>query len=214
MLNDIISIDLHIHSKASAYKEAGAVVADSDQEHIDILLDKLIENKIDMFSITDHNRFDSALYFAARERIQQRALPLSVLSGVEFDVRFETNAKAAHIIVIFDTRQDDDLVIIEDSINKTKIVDAAAAYPLEDFEQLLASIKLNTILIAHQHSGFGGTQRKRSLGAASEKAKELYGFGYIDALEYNTPTVQGILRSELSELNLPQRMLIGSDCHE
>lgn len=214
MLNTVINIDLHIHSKASAYKEKGAIVAESDQEHIDVLLDRLSENRIDMFSITDHNRFDSALYFAAKEQIRQRALPLTVLSGVEFDVRFEANMKAAHIIVIFDTRQDDDLIAIESAINKAKIIDAAAAYDLEEFEQLLASIKLNTILIAHQHSGFGGTQRKRSLGAASGKAKELYRFGYIDALEYNTPTVQGILRSELSELDLPQRMLIGSDCHE
>ena len=53
-----------------------------------------------------------------------------------------------------------------------------------------------------------------SLGAATDDAIALYKFGYIDALEYNSPKVQGILRSELADFELPQRMLIGSDCHQ
>lgn len=58
----MIKIDLHIHSKASEYKEAKGLVDNSNIDNIDMLLSKLEENSISMFSITDHNRFDPKLY--------------------------------------------------------------------------------------------------------------------------------------------------------
>ncbi|MBF0921980.1 MAG: hypothetical protein HXK49_03090, partial [Atopobium sp.] len=69
MLNKDIRVDLHIHSRASEYKEkpdstGKNIVAESDINHLDDLFDKLnaVENSINMISITDHNRFDPAIY--------------------------------------------------------------------------------------------------------------------------------------------------------
>lgn len=62
MLNNNIKIDLHIHSKASEYKEAADYVKDSNINNVDVLLQKLKENDVNLFAITDHNRFDFELY--------------------------------------------------------------------------------------------------------------------------------------------------------
>lgn len=58
----MIKLDLHIHSVASKYKESKDIVDDSTVENIDILLTKLNETEVALFSITDHNRFYSELY--------------------------------------------------------------------------------------------------------------------------------------------------------
>ena len=69
MLNRNIKVDLHIHSKASEYKEADGYVDESNIENIDVLLSKLQENNINLISITDHNSFDYALYKKIKELI-------------------------------------------------------------------------------------------------------------------------------------------------
>lgn len=75
MLNSDIRVDLHIHSKASEYKEGqdsteNNIVAESDIEHLDVLFKRLSasENSINMISITDHNRFDPGLYEAINKQ--------------------------------------------------------------------------------------------------------------------------------------------------
>ena len=62
MLNNNIRIDLHIHSKASEYKEENGYVDESNIENVNDLLSKLQENNINLISITDHNKFDFKLY--------------------------------------------------------------------------------------------------------------------------------------------------------
>lgn len=59
MLNNLINVDLHIHSVASSYKEQPGLVTDCDASHCDVLLDKLIDpaHNIRLFSLTDYNRF-------------------------------------------------------------------------------------------------------------------------------------------------------------
>jgi len=71
MLNRNIKVDLHIHSKASEYKEADGYVDESNIENIDVLLSKLQENNINLISITDHNSFDYALYKKIKELINK-----------------------------------------------------------------------------------------------------------------------------------------------
>lgn len=71
MLNRNIKIDLHIHSKASAYKEANGYVDESKIENIDVLLSKVQENNVNLISITDHNNFDYALYKKIKELINK-----------------------------------------------------------------------------------------------------------------------------------------------
>lgn len=217
MLNEIIRIDLHIHSKASSYKDKGVDLSACDAEHIDVLLDKLTEgeNPIDMFSVTDHNRFDAALYEGFYKRIDERGLNIHLLSGVEFDVGLQEGKPAAHIITIFNAKDVNDREKIQSTIESDgQIETESGSYSLDKFESLLRHIGLSAILIVHQHSGFGGNQRKRSAGSASDDAIGLYQYGFFDALEYNNRRVQGVLRGELADLQLPARMVVGSDCHE
>ncbi|OUO31698.1 AAA family ATPase [Olsenella sp. An293] len=217
MLNSLIRIDLHIHSKASQYKDKGVDLSECDAEHVDVLLDKLAkgENPIDMFSVTDHNRFDAALYETFYSRIYERNLGIQLLSGVEFDVELQEGKPAAHIITIFNSKDACDRRMIQETIEKNGLIETESGfYSLDGFESLLRHIGLSAILIVHQHSGFGGNQRKRSAGAASDDAIGFYQYGFFDALEYNNRKVQGILRGELADLQLPARMVVGSDCHE
>lgn len=71
MLNNNIRIDLHIHSKASDYKEENGYMDNSNIDQIDTLLGKLQENNINLISITDHNRFDFDLYKKIKETINK-----------------------------------------------------------------------------------------------------------------------------------------------
>ena len=105
MLNSVINIDLHIHSAASGYKD-GAVVSNSDISHLDVLFAKLEENDINLFSITDHNRFDVNLYEAINEWIADHpsSCVKAVLPGVEFDVKFEADKTSCHVIAIFNVK--------------------------------------------------------------------------------------------------------------
>lgn len=45
MLNRIINFDLHIHSIYSEYKEENDYVANSNEDNIEVLLEKLNEKK-------------------------------------------------------------------------------------------------------------------------------------------------------------------------
>ena len=217
MLNSLIRIDLHIHSKASSYKDRGVDLSACDAEHVDVLLDKLVEgeNPIDMFSVTDHNRFDAKLYEEFYKHIEERGFNIHLLSGVEFDVELQKGKSAAHIITIFNAIDANDREMIQSTIEDDGQIETESGfYTLDKFESLLRHIGLSAILIVHQHSGFGGNQRKRSAGSASDDAIGLYQYGFFDALEYNNRRVQGILRGELADLRLPARMVVGSDCHE
>jgi predicted metal-dependent phosphoesterase TrpH len=75
VLNQLINVDLHIHSKASAYKEPKGLVSECDSEHSHVLLSALRENNITLFSITDHNRFDDQLYEALYSKIESVKCP-------------------------------------------------------------------------------------------------------------------------------------------
>ena len=71
MLNNNIRIDLHIHSKASEYKEKDNYVTNSNIKNVDILLSRLNQNNINLISITDHNRFDFELYKRIKQLISK-----------------------------------------------------------------------------------------------------------------------------------------------
>lgn len=216
MLNSNINIDLHIHSKASEYKDH-AIVSNSTIENCSILFENLEANKINMFSITDHNRFDVTLYNKLKAEIASRDGCVStILPGIEFDVTLNPEMKHCHIIAIFNAKDwGNDLGKIAKAINDNLLTDVGDAYTIEKFENILRKIGLGTILIAHQHSGLrshGG--RARSLSESTKYVEEYLNFGYIDALEYNKPRTQGILLDELLALDRPIATVIGSDCHE
>lgn len=218
--NSVIKLDLHIHSKASEYKENSNIVAQSTKENISNLLSKLNEHKVALFSITDHNRFDSNLYEAIIQalNVPNNAYPFvkAILAGIEFDVKLEEDMEKCHIIAIFNAKDDSiKLKHIESVINKKLLTEKDAAYSKNEFEDVLKEIGLDTILIAsqskdiHNHNG-----KHNALSDSVTNVEEIIKVGYINALEFQKPKVEGILINNLTNLSLPISLFSGSDCHD
>lgn len=220
MLNNNIRIDLHIHSKASEYKEPKGYVQESNINNIDVLLSKLQENNINLISITDHNNFDYELYKKIRELINKTPYEnvKKNLPGVEFDVKLEDESvTTCHIICIFDDSEEESIKNIQQNIEKIKkIENKDDYYTLDEFEKILYNIGISVLLIAHQKSDFVGTSSSKehhSLSEAVEKPEEWIKTGLINALEYQKPRVQGMIKNNLKELNVKFATITGSDCH-
>lgn len=221
MLNEIIKVDLHIHSKASLYKEDENIVAESDIEHLNVLFGKLQDNEINLFSITDHNKLDADLYNAITREIGKGQYPQvkGVIAGIEFDVSFDDTKKPCHIMAYFDAKTSDDYRKIElgaANPNLTK----ETKYKREKFEEILKKIGLPVVLIAYQRKSLDPLQKggANSISDAVSNVPEMIQIGYISGLDLQKPSIEGILRNNLHDLPEHMRskvaMLMASDCHE
>lgn len=116
------------------------------------------------------------------------------MPGIEFDVQLEKGLESCHIICIFDDK------------DETKLL---------NIEKILKEIGLDVILIAHQHKHFdkkdGG---KRSLSNSVSDIYEFIKTGYVNALEYQRPAIQGMIINSLKKVNKNVATIIGSDCHK
>lgn len=220
MLNNNIRIDLHIHSKASEYKEENGYVDESNIENVNDLLSRLQENNINLISITDHNKFDFKLYEKIKSLINKEPYNniKNILPGVEFDVKLEEKSKfTCHIICIFDDIDFEKLKLIQSKIDEVKtLTNKDEFYTLEEFENILNKIKLSVVLIAHQKSGLDISDTGKthhSLSEAVDNPAEWIKTGYISALEYQKPKVQGIIKNNLNDLKIKFSTITGSDCH-
>ncbi len=221
MLNSIIKIDLHIHSIASEYKEptyadGSSIVKNSSADNADLLLKKLVENQIKMFSITDHNRFNSELYKVLSKKLKNEIYEdMGLLFGIEFDVCLEYKKNPVHIIAIFDVKNECDVDKIDQTINQNELKTKADAYTKEQFEKILKDIGLNTILIVHQRCSLDKQQgNHNSLSEGVSDPYKIVQVGYIAALEYQKPNVEGIIKNNLSNLETNIALITGSDCHD
>lgn len=218
-LNSIINIDLHIHSYLSDYKESEDYVKDSTQDNIDILLAKLQKENINMFAITDHNRFGFDLYSKFKSMVEDEKKYSNVkkiLPGIEFDVMIEEGLESCHIICIFDDKNEDKLKNIESVLyNNGLLTNKEDFYKRDQFEKILKEIGLDVVLIAHQHKHFN--QKSGGKRSLSNSVSDIYKFiktGYINALEYQKPAVQGMIINSLKDANKSVATIIGSDCHQ
>ena len=218
MLNEIISVDLHIHSYASKYKETNGIVDNSTKENLDVLFQKLQDNKINLFSITDHNRFDSELYLEAKAILESGVYTevKEILAGVEFDVKLEEEQKSCHILTYFEINDyKKDYIHISNKIEEKLLTNKTEYYSKEQLEDLLKSIGLNTILIACQRKSLdNGNGNHNSLSDSTRNPYDYIKVGYVDALEYQKPKVEGILINNLKEFDKSIGLICGSDCHE
>jgi len=218
--NQIIKIDLHIHSAASKYKESPGIVDNSTKENLPTLLSKLNEHEVSLFSITDHNRFDSNLYKEIFRILSDKNNPYTnvktVLAGIEFDVILDEVMDKCHIIAIFDTKNDvKNFDRIENALEPFLIYDIGGAYQKNKFEEVLKSIGLDVILIASQTKDINNRDGKHNAISDSVKdVNEIIKVGYISALEYQKPKVEGILISNLKEKAPRFPLISGSDCHD
>ncbi|MBP3461576.1 MAG: hypothetical protein J6K21_04110 [Bacilli bacterium] len=215
MLNSIIKVDLHIHSKASSYKD-GIIVEKSNIDNIDVLVDKIDENNISLFSITDHNRFDYELYSKINEKVKTKySTTKNNLPGVEFDVLLEDGKPKCHIIAIFNDNDQDKLRELQNKMfSIRKLENNEEVYTLQEFEQILKAINIEVILIVHQKQALDNvTGQTDSLSNATDNPYEFIKVGFIDALEYNYPRVEGIVKNSLRKVDLDTLIITGSDCH-
>ncbi|UAL08378.1 MAG: hypothetical protein KRP56_03805 [Candidatus Methanogranum gryphiswaldense] len=214
----IIKFDLHIHSYKSIYKEAPNVVDNSTKENLRILFDKLNENEVSLFSITDHNRFDAELYEEIERIIKLNEYPnvKNILAGIEFDVKLEEDMKDCHIICIFNAKNSIAAYLhIEKCINEKPLMKKDEFYLKKDFENLLENIGMDTILIASQRKDISNHNGKNaSLSDSTLNVEDVIKIGYIDALEFQKPNVEGILNSNLKDLPHNILLISGSDCHD
>ena len=139
--------------------------------------------------------------------------------GIEFDVKLEESSlTSCHIICIFDDEEIEKIKIISQKINEVRLlVDKDDSYTIEEFENILYKIGISVILIAHQKTGFDSIESKQtthhSLSECVENPKEWIKTGYINALEYQKPKVQGILKNNLKDIKQKFATITGSDCH-
>lgn len=221
MLSNIIKFDLHIHSIASDYKEPKyknglSIVHSSTKKNIGILLDNLIKNEITLFSITDHNRYNYDLYKDILIQLKtDKYNSIKLLHGVEFDVILEKNKPETHIIVIFDVTSDEDMVKIKKAIDNNLLIGKNDSYDKNSFEDLLRSISLDTILIAHQRCNLDNSVgRHKSLSEGVKDPYQIIQIGYVTALEYQKPNVEGIIKNNLKKIDSMIPLITGSDCHD
>ena len=149
----MIKFDLHIHSFASKYKESEGVVDASIIENAEVLLQKLNEAEVSLFSITDHNRFWPELYEKFDELMVANQYPKvnGLLAGVEFDVQIDPEMSKCHIITSFYAKKKKETIrkYMMPSNNIARGSDDA--YAKRDLK-LLREIGLDVILIACQEN--------------------------------------------------------------
>lgn len=218
-INSVIKFDLHIHSKASAYKEANGIVDQSTKENLNVLFDKLNQYQVGLFAIADHNRFDSDLYKAIKQKLltdkEKYPKVLNALAGVEFDVKLEEGKEKCHIIAIFDANEENCELITNGLAAIKELEKPEEVYTRDEFEKILRKINLNVILIAEQRKGIthkeGG---EASLSDSVEKPESILKIGYFNAVEVQKNHVEGILLNDLHKFNCKIPIVSGSDCHQ
>lgn len=179
---------------------------------------KLQEANVGLFSITDHNRFWPELYERFDQLIESGSYPSvkGLVAGVEFDVQINPDMQKCHIITIFDAKSKrENYTKIHDAIENHKLEGQDDSYEKRDYEDLLREIGLDVILIACQRNSLDRHKgHHSSLSEATMDPEELLMTGYINALEFQRPNVEGILRDNLKKVPVKVGLVMGSDCHE
>lgn len=210
IVEELVKIDLHIHSVASQKKDKSKVDKNTI-ENTEVLVNNLKKNKVDMISVTDHNAFDVDIYNKFKS-YEGRGVK-KVLPGIEFDVEFEK--ERIHIITIFDDAYPDKINEIPKKINEPFDNDLNNAYTEKTFKDILKRIDLNVLLIAHQKSGVRTNHHNENLSKIGEnKFDNIIAVDYFDAVEFRSGKVEGILKDYKYEKQLKNlRYITGTDCH-
>ena len=214
----MIKFDLHIHSVESSYKEDRNIVDSSTIENAEILMQKLNEYEVNLFSITDHNRFNLSLYEHFDALIHTEKFPnvKGIVAGIEFDVQMDSDMGKCHIITIFDAKNKmENYRTIYDVIENNKLKNKNDCYERRKFEDILRDIGMDVILIACQRNSLEKHEgRHNSLSESTMDSEQLLMTGYISALEFQKPNVEGILRNNLKFIPKKVMLVMGSDCHD
>lgn len=151
-----------MHSVASNNKD-GSLVKDGTIENISILLNKLKENGIDRFAITDHDRFDYRLYHELKKIWRERKVLKKVFPGVEFSVGIKSEGvdgrvKQVHVIAIFDDSDEEKIKELQSLLELEKYdeqtrpgkSETLQLFSEKTFWDILKNSEMNVCLIVHQ----------------------------------------------------------------
>lgn len=216
IVKEPIKIDLHIHSVISTHKDKEKV-KNNTEENISTLVTKLIENGINMCSITDHDKFSYSMYKALKNN--EGDVLKKVLPGVEFSVKFD-DKKVIHVITIFNDKDEEKVKkieqVLESGIGKEKYKDGS--YSQEDYISILKEIGLDFVMIAHQKKTLTSQQKPHKsdvLSLGREKFDDLLFLEYFDAYEFRRKDNEVFNKKYIIDNNVKDklRFITGSDCH-
>lgn len=113
--SDWFKVDLHIHTDWSKKTKTNDYQGDFD---IDTLKQKLIENEVKLFSMTDHNIINSEAYTKYYENYEEGD-PL-LLIGCEFDIEVPESGEneTYHSLIIFDKNSIKDVTTISEKVEE------------------------------------------------------------------------------------------------
>lgn len=216
-----IKIDLHIHSVHS-YKKDGKKVSENTIEQLPVLVDRLNENGVEMCAITDHDMFNFEMYKKLKEEEMKGGSIKKVLPGIEFSVEF-VEGTVIHIVTLFNDKNEDKVKnidkIMTSGLGVQKFQKKISAYSKTDFFEILETIGLDFILIAHQKKSPSSTQRASKndvLSLGRDMFNQLIFLEYFDAFEFRSKKNEIYNKSYSLDNKVEDklRFLTGSDCHK
>lgn len=216
-------IDLHIHSVRSKGKDKGKVDFNT-LENIPILAQKLNDNGVQMCAITDHDIFDYEMYCELKKyESDENSSIIKVFPGIEFSVEFlgENGGKVVHVIAIFDDEKKEKIKGIASKLtddNEKVAYDRSQAFSEEKFLDILRSIDLDTVLIAHQKSTLStmNLYKNDAKTVGKKRFEEFIYTDYFEAFEFKNRKNEVFNKSFLNSNNIAKniRFITGSDCHD
>lgn len=111
--SDWLKVDLHIHTDLSKTTKINDYQGHFD---INVLKNKLIENNVELFSLTDHNIINVEAYKSYYENFSDGDPKL--LIGCEFDIEVPESAKTItyHSVIVFENDSIEDVEAISKKI--------------------------------------------------------------------------------------------------
>ena len=217
-----LKVDFHIHSASSSHKD-GNKVKDGTIANLHILVSKLIENKIDMVSISDHDFFNFDLYTELKKKEFDGTF-MKVLPAIEFSVNFDSDTNPhndTHVICIFDDSDNVKLSKINSYLTKKDgsiEYDSVLKFSESRFAEVLRKIDLDVVMIAHQKGSIikDDSEPNDVANVGKWRLNEFIESEYFDSYEFKNPTngiFNNLFKKKINKKYDVLRFITGTDCH-
>ena len=217
-----LKVDLHVHSTASRHKD-GAKVSAGTIGNLPVLVRALDNCGVNMVAVTDHDCFDYELYKALRALSLEDNSLQKVLPGVEFSVAFDgdSESKTVHVVTIFDDTDDEALKKLGSCIpwrDDAPAYDREAAFSEGKYWEIIRSIGLSVVTIAHQKATLNSSRKRRNdaNSVGERRFNEFLFMDYFEAYEYKNRKNELFNKRYLQGRDIADRLrfITGSDCHQ
>lgn len=215
-----IKVDFHIHSAKSCWTESGVKeinLKKCNVDNIDILIQKLEDEKINLFAISDHDSFDYNLYTEIKKKLVDKD-NIHILPAVEFSLIVEDTV--LHVVTIFDDTMDKKLsnlneYIFDDNLNRPKYIEKNTGFTVAQFSEIISKIECDVITIVHQKKSPDPEKpRDRDLmSLGEENYQKFIRLNYFDAIEFKNPKNEVFTKIYHNKNDLEKCFISGSDCH-